>query len=561
MTSQEKEPTTEQDTSEASSTPESTSKDVKEVAAPKPTKRTKSPGLFRGYGDGKLLALRFGAVALTAISQPLLSAPFNWWPWHWFAWVPFLWAITAQEGKGRWLLGLFGGTASNLMIFYWVVNLMPNFSNIPFHVAVLLTTLLCMYLSLLWVLLAQWIPKLLRTFPNGWVLLAPCTLVTLEYLMPQLFPYMQGVSHYQVIPLVQLSSITGIYGVSFLVFWSNTILFQWWLLQRQGQPGPKKQAIAIAIVVILTVAYGFSRQQMYDKLLPKAKRLKVGLIQSNYTPHDHRKKTFTEVFGTYLKLSKQAADQGADWVIWSEGEFKRPLSSKSAKNLLAMAVRKVKVPILLGGYDLKRRKNGRYVIFNSAIHVDRKGKMGPRYDKQILVPFGEYMPFEKELNFIYKKISWFSRFSRGKSIGVYSLDKVSYGFLICYEAIYPTRVRRSVNAGAKVLINITYDAWFGKTTAPYQHLMLAATRSAEYGIPLIRLATTGSSTVVNALGKNSTLSPIFQRKVLMYDVPLVQLPSFYARVGDLFALLCLSFAFIALLSPAPNLSSSKESNA
>ncbi|TNE48376.1 MAG: apolipoprotein N-acyltransferase [Deltaproteobacteria bacterium] len=546
---------TSQDKGSQAEAPQSDSKPNKDAQSHNATQKQREPGLFRGYGSYKLLALRFGAVALTSISQPLLSAPFNWWPWHWFAWVPFLWAITAQGGRGRWLLGLFGGTFSNLMIFYWVVNLMPNFSNIPFYVAVILTTLLCMYLSLLWVLLAQWIPRIIEKFPNGWVLLAPCLLVMLEYLMPQLFPYMQGVSHYQVIPFVQLSSITGIYGVSFLVFWSNTILFQWLRHRRQERPGPKRQAIAIAIVAVLTVSYGFWRQSLYKSKLPAAKRLKVGLIQSNYTPHDHRKTGFTEVYTTYLELSKQAAKQGADWIVWSEGEFKRPLSSKAAKNLLSFAYKQVKRPILLGGYDFKRRKDGRYVMFNSAIHVDRSGKMGPRYDKQILVPFGEYMPFEKELNFIYKKISWFSRFSRGKSIGVFELDKISYGFLICYEAIYPKRVRRSVNAGADVLVNITYDAWFGKTTAPYQHLMLAATRSAEYGIPLIRLATTGSSTVVNALGKTDKLSPIFQRKVLMYEVPLVRLPSFYAKVGDLFALICLSFALFALLTPAPPLES------
>lgn len=508
-----------------------------------------NPGLWRGYGNPRLLFLRIGAVTLTSISQPLLSAPFNWWPWHWFAWIPFLWAISAQNGRGRGWLGVWGGTLSNLLIFYWVVNLMPNFSNIPFAVAVVLTTLLCMYLSLLWVFLAYLIPILQRKLPHAWVLLAPCLLVSLEYSMPQLFPYMQGVSHYQVIPLVQVSSLTGIYGVSFLVFWSNCILFQQWRLHHQGLPGPHKQQIAILVVVVLVLAYGFHRQSLYQQHLAKAKRLKVGLIQSNFTPSDHEKNRIADVFQTYIDLSRQAVQQGADWVVWSEGEFKVALSRKDATSLLQYAVEQVKRPILLGGYDYQRTPQGRYVIFNSAVHMHPKYGRSPRYDKQILVPFGEFMPFETQLHWIYKKIHWYSRFSKGDSLGVFQLDGIPYGFLICYEAIFPSRVRRSVQAGAKLLLNITYDAWFGKTTAPYQHLMLAATRSAEYGVPLIRLATTGSSTVSNALGKTDVLSPIFQRKVLLYEVPLVQLPSLYARIGDIFAQFCLLLTLLALAWP------------
>ncbi len=496
-------------------------------------------GFWEGYGSWRLFGFRWLAVLLTSVSQPLLSAPYNWWPWHWFAWVPFFWAIQAQGGRGRWLLGLGGGTVANFMIFYWVVNLMPNFSNISFWLAFLLTTLLCCYLSLLWVFLALAIPRLIRTFPRAWVLLAPCLLVALEFVMPQLFPYMQGVSHYQVIPLVQIASITGIYGVSFLVFWSNCILFQWWLWHREGKGAPVSQMVALAITVALVLTYGFWRISLYQSKLATAKHRKVGLIQSNYTPADHNKSGPSDVFLTYLELSRQAAKKGADWIVWSEGEFKFALSTSAARTRLAYAASQVKRPILLGGYDYIMRKNGPALLFNSAIHIHPKYGLGQRYDKQILVPFGEYMPGQTYLDFIYKKIHWYSRFTKGDTLAIQKLDNIPYGFLICYEAIYPSRVRRSVQAGAKVLVNITYDAWFGKTTAPYQHLMLAAIRSAEYGVPLIRLATTGSSTVVNALGKTDTLSPLFQRKILIYDLPIVQLPSLYANIGDVFAWLCL----------------------
>jgi apolipoprotein N-acyltransferase len=279
--------------------------------------------------------------------------------------------------------------------------------------------------------------------------------------------------------------------------------------------------------------------------LPYARKLKVGLIQSNFEPFDHEKIGSNVMLKRYVDLSHIAAKKGAEWIVWSEGEFKWALSTSIAANLLKDVAKSVGRPILLGGHDAKYQDK-RWLYYNSAIHVHPEQGLGQRYDKLILVPFGEYMPYEKQLNFIYRKISWYSRYSPGDKTQIQELDGIPYGFLICYEAIYPRRVRRSVNDGAKLLVNITYDAWFGRSTAPYQHLMLAATRSAEFGVPLVRLATTGSSTVVNALGKTDKLSPIFEEQVLIYELPLVQLPSLYAKIGDIFAWLCLIFSLLAI---------------
>jgi apolipoprotein N-acyltransferase len=164
--------------------------------------------------------------------------------------------------------------------------------------------------------------------------------------------------------------------------------------------------------------------------------------------------------------------------------------------------------------------------------------VGKRYDKQILVPFGEYMPFEKQLNFIYRQIRWRSRFIPGQGPVVQQLDGISYGFLICYEAIFPALVRRSVQHGAELLVNITYDAWYGRTSAPHQHLLLATIRSVEHGIPLIRLGTTGFTTVIDSLGRIGSKSRLFEQEVLLHTVKLVHLPSLYTRIGNVFAWFC-----------------------
>jgi len=478
------------------------------------------PGLGRGYGAPGLLALRVGAVLLTAVSQPFLSAPFNWWPWHWVAWIPFLWAIFAQEGKGRIWLAMLGGTAANYMIFYWIVNLMPNFSNIPFYVAVGLNLLLCIWLSVIWIMLAWLLPKLRAYLPDHWVLAGP--------------------------PLFLISSITGVYGVSFLVFWSNCVLFELWQRRKAGATWPRWMLTSLLATVALVLVFGFGRQWRYERAVKRAKKLKIGLIQSNFLPKDHGPLQRPSPFQVYKKLSKEAVKKGAQWVVWSEGEYKYPLSYAGAKKQLTQAIKEIGAPVLFGSLDIRKvGKINRYT--NSAAHFHPTKGMGTIHDKVILVPFGEYMPFEGLLGFIYKRINWNSRYLAGEHMKVGQLDGIPYGFLICYEAIYPSLVQESVKRGARLLVNITYDAWFGKTTAPYQHLMLAATRSAETGVPLARLATTGASTVVDGLGRTAKLSDLFKRQILLYDIPLVYLPSIYNRVGDLFAFSCTVITLLLLL--------------
>ena len=116
--------------------------------------------------------------------------------------------------------------------------------------------------------------------------------------------------------------------------------------------------------------------------------------------------------------------------------------------------------------------------------------------------------------------------------------------MICYEAIFPSLVRSSVQQGAELLVNITYDAWYGRTSAPHQHLLLATVRSAEHGIPLIRLGTTVFSTVIDSLGRLGSKSRLFEQEVLLHTIKLVRLPSLYSRIGDAFAWFCvLIFVF------------------
>lgn len=501
----------------------------------------KSPGLLKGYGDSRLLWLRLGAFALAVAQYPLLNIPLNLWPLHWVSWIPFIWAIQAQKGRGNILFAYLGGTLGNLFLFSWIAEFIPNFSNVPKPLAMLLVFLLCSYLSLQWVLMAVMIPRLKRRFPRLWIYLVPALVVTLEFLMPQIFPYMQGLSHFRVNPVFQLASITGVYGISYLLLFSNCALYRV-LENRKGKRFPDRMPLLVLLVSIgLVLGYGLWRGHLYQQKAGDAPTLTVGLIQSNITPLQHRKMGFQKTHQLYLEMSREAVSRGADWIVWSEGEFKPALNSPVAREILERDCRELGRPILLGGFHMIY-KEGRRLPSNSAIQVDPETGMGQRYDKRLLVPFGEYLPLEKELAFIYRRLRRRQYLYPGKDPVVQKLQDIPYAFLICYEAIFPSLVRDSVRAGAAMLVNITYDAWFGRTSAPYQHLLLATARSAENGLPLVRLGTTGISTVIDALGRCGEKSELFQRQVLLYPVKLVRLSSLYTRIGNLFSWICVLLA-------------------
>lgn len=500
-------------------------------------KQSGKTGVWQDRGNRKIFLLRVLAIAWTVAQYPLLNITINWWPLHWVAWVPFIWAILAQEGRGNLWLATAGGTLGHMFLFSWIASFIPNFSNIPRPVAMLLLVLYCSYLSLFWILLAVFLPRIRRRFPRAWWWMVPALVTATEFLLPQIFPYTQGLTQYRVIPLFQLSAVTGVYGITFLLLLCNCLVFEALTRNRNHQPFPWKPLAGFLLLMLLVLFHGFWRQSRYRKAETNAPILKAGMIQSSITPWEHRQMGFEKIHELYMNMSREAVDRGADWVIWSEGEFKPSLNSPLARDILLEASRTLNRPILLGGFNFRYENRRRYAS-NSAIHVDPLKGLGRRYDKRFLVPFGEYLPFYRQLDFIYRHISHHPNLSPGQDPVVERLQNIPYGFLICYEAIFPSLVRETVRAGARLLVNITYDAWFGRTAAPLQHLWLASARCAENGLPMIRLATTGISTTVNALGQMGRLSPLFERGVRVEPVKLVWLPGLYYRIGNLFSWLC-----------------------
>ena len=173
-------------------------------------------------------------------------------------------------------------------------------------------------------------------------------------------------------------------------------------------------------------------------------------------------------------------------------------------------------------------------MFNSAIRMQSDGQVDRRYDKNVLFPFGEYMPLEDWIPAL-RRIQGVGDLTRGEELLVFKSPLASFVFLICYEAIHSSYVRTGVRQDLELLVNITYDAWYGDTAAPHEHLMLSAIQAAQYGLPLIRAATTGLSVFVDARGCITEMGELFQRQFLVREVKKVRVFSPYAHLGDWFA--------------------------
>jgi len=197
----------------------------------------------------------------------------------------------------------------------------------------------------------------------------------------------------------------------------------------------------------------------------------------------------------------------------------------------------VGVPMLVGSPDLG--EDG--LVYNAAFFVSGDGEIRGRYEKRHLVPFGEYVPLQAIFFFLDRLVVGIGDFGRGRAATVFSLNGVRFGAMICYEVIFPGEVRDFAKGGAAFLVNITNDAWFGRSGAPYQHLAMGAMRAVENGTYLVRAANTGVTAVIAPTGDILARTEIFTEAVLLGTIRPRQSQTPYTRYGDILAWLCLAF--------------------
>ena len=193
-------------------------------------------------------------------------------------------------------------------------------------------------------------------------------------------------------------------------------------------------------------------------------------------------------------------------------------------------------------------RNNKVEYYNSAYLISSAGHVYGRYDKAHLVPFGEYIPLKRWLPFLGKMVEHVGDFKPGKKGNTLHWNNGKLGFLICYEIIFPDLSRAMAKNQAALLVNITNDAWYGRTGAPYQHFSKAIFRAVENRKALVRSANTGISGFIDPVGRVIDSTDLFQDAVRTHNVPLINQTSFYSRFGDLFAICCLAVMVLIVLA-------------
>jgi apolipoprotein N-acyltransferase len=201
---------------------------------------------------------------------------------------------------------------------------------------------------------------------------------------------------------------------------------------------------------------------------------------------------------------------------------------------------------LIGSPSFIQSENG-IKYYNSAYLINPDGKIQGKYDKVHLVPFGEYVPFKKWLPFLGKMVEEVGDFWPGEKGSTIKWGNYKLGVQICFEIIFPGLSRAVVNNNAALLVNLTNDAWYGNSCAPYQHFSMTVFRAIENRKALVRSANTGISGFIDPVGRIIAETALFSDAVLTRSVPIIFMTTFYTRFGDLFAIACLvSVLFIVL---------------
>jgi apolipoprotein N-acyltransferase len=357
------------------------------------------------------------------------------------------------------------------------------------------------------------------------------------------FPWvLLGASQARATSIAQSASLAGVYGLSALVVLGSAAA----VMAAAGRGRDRVVLPACTLVLIGGLAaWGHWRVQE-GSLLRNGDPVRVALVQGNIRQQEKwRKDSAAQILDTYLTLTRQAADQGASLVVWPESAtpflFEHDAGGRA---LISEVVRSRGIRLLFGSDQFEPGTPPRY--FNSAFLLNPAGAIAGVYKKMHLVPFGEYVPLKRLLFFVAPLVEAVSDFSPGEQAVVMSMGSHTLSTAICYEVVYPDLIADFVQRGSQLLTTITNDAWYGSSSAPYQHFEQAALRAVEQGRYLIRAANTGISGIVDPYGRVVTASPIFERTVVTGDVRFLNGRTIYGRTGDAFALACVLLTLLAL---------------
>jgi len=497
---------------------------------------------LQGYAlpilSGLLLALSFPKPAYSFLA--------------WIALVPLIVSVTGRDGAVSFRYGFVSGLVFYLLSVNWIVGTMSGYGGLPYPLSILLLAALSGYLALYTGCFAWFVSVAGRRWAAAALAAAPFFWSALElarnYMLSG-FPWnLLGYSQATNTVVVQIADTTGVYGVSALIVLTNAAFSGIVLAANRKTISIRKASLlAIAAALVLLSAKGYGRYRLAHPP-EKNGNIKVALVQGNIEQFAKWDPAYQdEVIDTYTKLTLAAAETHPDIIIWPETATPFYYQDDELRRRVEELAKKTGTYLLTGSPSFRKNPDGTFTDYNSAYLISPEGVTVGRYDKMHLVPFGEYVPLKKLLPFVSKMVTSIGDFGTGADYTVIRAGRGSFGTAICFEAIFPELVRMFPLGGANFIVNITNDAWFGKSAAPYQHFDMALMRAVENRRTLVRAANTGVSGFVDPEGRVMARTEIFTRGYVVKDIYLVGEKSFYTLHGDIFAYACAGISLIFLV--------------
>jgi apolipoprotein N-acyltransferase len=511
-------------------------------------------------------------IALAVASGLLLPFCFPRFDVGLLAWVALIPLHIALDGLRRsqafwlgWLSGMIGFTG----IMAWVVTAMHTYGKVPLVISYAILLLLTAYLGFFVAIYSAGLAWFRTLVPRYGLFAAPCLWVTLELVRTHLLsglPWsLLGYSQYRQLDLIQIADHLGVYGVSFLIILANVALAELYLwlmpLFRGFRPARLPWELVTTSAMLIGLSWAYSTSLIASEGIQRPKTtVQVGVVQPNIDQAMKWDQAFREeTLRRYDQLTASLG-YGSDLVIWPEAATPFVYEREPVYQLKLMAMaNRAAAPLLFGSPAIRFNADRKPYLLNSAYLLSPDGQLLGRYDKQHLVPFGEYIPLKSSvLFFLDKLVEGIGDFQAGPGPTILSFEQkashegtaprpVKFGVVICYEVIFPDLVRRMAASGAEFLVTITNDAWFGDSSAPSQHFSMVVFRSVENHLAFARAANTGISGFIDPFGRIIEASPIFTQTALQATIPVRQPYTFYSRHGDVFAYGCMIISVLLCL--------------
>ena len=462
-----------------------------------------------------------------AIGGGLLAVSFSYFCWETSLLSFFFFALMFQGFLKRrnFLVGFIGGMFYFVPTLYWIYPTLRTYGMVSIPLSILALIVLSTVLALFFGLFS-W---LLRFFQGGVIYISPFLWAAIEILRENIFtgfPWGSlGYTAVEDLPFLQLASLGGVRLMGILMVFLAILLVS------------RKTKVFLYSFIFLHFI-GFLLIGPYE-----TGRYKVAIFQNawDFKPPLSQLKE-NEVFNDYMKMAEEASSHGVQLMVFPETTVPFIyLSEPSWENFFKRKAREWNAYIVFSSTEVQNNK-----LYNADFLISPEGEIST-YEKIHLVPFGEYNPIPVIKRIIPRIAMEIGDFTPGEKVKLLNFKGHKFATPICYEAIFPMLVRKMVANGAEFLVNTTNDAWYGRTSAPYQHLMQARVRAVENRRYLLRAASSGISAVIDPYGRILKKTSIYKTEMIIGKFSPHTKMSVFTRVGVYLDWFYIGVVFVGLV--------------